>query len=51
MSNPASASHVRAERLADLSDAARSAGRKEQADRFLLLAWLAYDEDDAPEEC
>ena len=37
-------SHVKAMRLADLADAARRLGRTEQADRFLLLAWAAYDE-------
>ena len=37
-------SHVKAMRLADLADAARRLGRAEQADRFLLLAWAAYDE-------
>ena len=39
-----SLSHVKAMRLADLADAARRLGRTEQADRFLLLAWAAYDE-------
>jgi hypothetical protein len=47
MSDTDTAPRVRAERLAELSDAARRLGRKEQADRFLLAAWLAYDEDDA----
>jgi hypothetical protein len=32
-----------AERLADLSDCARRLKRPRQADRFLLLAWLAFD--------
>ena len=32
-----------AERLADLSDCARRLNRPQQADRFLLLAWLAFD--------
>jgi hypothetical protein len=32
-----------AERLADLSDRARRLNRPQQADRFLLLAWLAFD--------
>ena len=40
------ASHVKAMHLADLADAARRLGRTEQADRFLLLAWAAYDEPD-----
>ena len=31
------------ERLADLSDSARRLNRPQQADRFLLLAWLAFD--------
>ena len=31
------------ERLADLSDSARRLNRTQQADRFLLLAWLAFD--------
>lgn len=39
-------SHVKAMHLADLADAARRLGRTEQADRFLLLAWAAYDEPD-----
>jgi hypothetical protein len=32
-----------AERLADWSDQARRAGRKERADRLLLAAWDAYE--------
>lgn len=32
-----------AERLADLSDCARRLNRPHQADRFLLLAWLAFE--------
>ena len=32
-----------AERLAALSDCARRLNRPQQADRFLLLAWLAFD--------
>jgi hypothetical protein len=32
-----------AERLAELSDSARRLNRPQQADRFLLLAWLAFD--------
>ena len=40
------ASHVRAMHLADLADAARRLGRTEQADRFVMLAWAAYDEPD-----
>ena len=33
-------------RLADLADRARVLGRQSKADRFLLLAWAAYDADD-----
>jgi hypothetical protein len=36
-------SEEQAERLAELSDWARRLNRPEQADRFLLLAWLALD--------
>jgi hypothetical protein len=36
---------VQAERLADLSDWARRLSRPQQADRFLLHAWLAFDSD------
>lgn len=43
------ASHTRAAVLAELSDQARRCGRKEQAERFLLLAWLAYDEHEPDE--
>ena len=32
-----------AERLAQWSEAARLAGRRDRADRLLLLAWEAYD--------
>ncbi len=39
-------SRDKAVRLADLADRARALGRIEQADRFLLLAWAAYDEVD-----
>ena len=39
-------SRDKAVRLADLADRARALGRIEQADRFLLLAWAAYDEGD-----
>jgi hypothetical protein len=41
---------VRAERLAHLSDCASRLGRKKVAERFLLLAWQAYDEEDTLEE-
>jgi hypothetical protein len=34
------------EKLASLSDCARRLNRTQQADRFLLLAWIAFD---APE--
>ena len=33
-------------RLADLADRARVLGLQSKADRFLLLAWAAYDADD-----
>ena len=36
----------RVERYADLADQARSAHRVDEADRFLLLAWAAYDDVD-----
>jgi hypothetical protein len=40
----------RAVRLAELADRARALGRIAQADRFLLLAWSAYDDVDAVPE-
>ena len=42
----ATSSKDRAVRLAELADRARALGRIEQADRFLLLAWAAYDDID-----
>ena len=36
-------------RLADLADRARARGQHAKADRFLLLAWAAYDSAGAPE--
>jgi hypothetical protein len=44
-----SSPRVRAEQLAELSCCATRLGRKEQADRFLLMAWLAYDEEEERE--
>jgi hypothetical protein len=38
-------------RLADLSDSARQLNRPQQADRFLLLAWLAFDFVAEPAAC
>ena len=49
MSNPESSSRLMAERLAELADWASRLGRKEQADRFLIMAWLAYDAEDKPD--
>lgn len=37
-----------AERLVELADHARALGRAGQADRFLLLAWAAYEGADLP---
>jgi hypothetical protein len=34
--------------LAGLAERARALGRTEQADRFLLLAWMAFDKIDLP---
>jgi len=37
-----------AERLIELAEYARALGRTSQADRFLLLAWAAYEGADLP---
>lgn len=44
------ASKDQALRLADLADQARALGRIVQADRFLLLAWAAYEGCGLPRE-
>jgi len=36
----------RVERYADLADEARASGDADAADRLLLLAWAAYDDQD-----
>ena len=48
VSHQVEASTDAANRLADLSEHARRAGRIELSDHFLLKAWEAYDEEPFP---